>query len=438
MAALTGPPASAPPPVKPAGRPKTFSCPNCGGTVTVKAAGHSIDAVCSHCSSMIDIANENMRLLTVAHQYTRSTLLRIGNRGRLAGIWWEVIGYLEKTDETGIYRWDEHLLYNPYHGFRFLAQYRGHWSLYKVLKRSIADPGLANEIRVDGKKYKRFLKGWAKVAYVKGEFYWRVKKGESVRVADYIAPPYLLSVSSNEEEINAALGEYVDAKTVAMAFSVTEKMPYQAGVAANQPAKYPEGYVGKTWLTAVAFFILATVIQMVSSVSADNAYVYRNSWEISAADKDKTVMTDPFKLPKRGNLLLKTYAPLTNDWLELDVALVNAKDEPVQELKQAVEYYSGSDYDGYWTEGNQFTDNLLPSVPRDEYRLLIDADAGALQQGRPVRFSVEIKRDVPFWSNYWFTLLLILIYPCYVTIRHTSFEYLRWSESDSAALIKSD
>jgi hypothetical protein len=79
-----------------------------------------------YCSSVIDVTNENYRIFKTANERTCPTLLTIGSRGRLAGILWEVIGYMDKTDNTCFYRWEEYLLYNQYQGFRFLIQAKGH------------------------------------------------------------------------------------------------------------------------------------------------------------------------------------------------------------------------------------------------------------------------------------------------------------------------
>ncbi len=413
------------------GRPKAFKCPNCGGTITVKAIGHSINAVCAYCSSVVDLANDNLKLITTAHQKTRSTLLNIGSRGRLMGIMWEVIGYMEKTDHSDIYHWDEYLLYNPYHGFRFLVQNQGHWSLFKVLKQSLGNQALNNELRLNGKKYELFLKGWAKVVYVKGEFYWRVQKDERTKVYDYIAPPQLLSVAINNDEINLALGEYLDAKTIGNAFDIEGSMPSRSGVAANQPGAFVAKDIWEYWLTAVAAIMLATLVQLISLGGMKEATVYSNTFTLTDSDIGKPLATDSFTLTKQSTLAVNCYSPLNNDWLELDLSLVNSQDEEIRTAKQAIEYYYGTDYDSYyWTEGSNTNEILFSAIPKGQYRLLIDVDSGSLHQGKTVNLTLRIRSGVKSWSNYGFTLLLILIYPIYVTVRYKLFETRRWAESD--------
>ncbi len=92
---------------------KTLSCPACGGAVTVRAAGHTVSAVCAHCSTVIDTANDSFRIIKQNHERSRDTAIPIGARGVLDRVTWEVIGYVEKRDVSTDSCWDEYLLYNP-------------------------------------------------------------------------------------------------------------------------------------------------------------------------------------------------------------------------------------------------------------------------------------------------------------------------------------
>ncbi len=412
------------------GKPLSFKCPNCSGSITVKALGHSITAVCAYCSSVIDVANENYQLLRTEHEKTRATLLTIGSKGALFGVAWEVIGYMEKHDHTDYNLWDEYLLYNPYHGFRFLVQSNGHWSFYKVLKQSLGNQALSSEIRLNGQKYELFLKGFAKVSYVIGEFYWRVQTGDRTRVYDYIAPPYLLSIAVDEEEINLAQGVYVNPKLIAKGFSITQ-MPSQSGIAANQPGKYRKQDIWSSWATALAAILLLLVVQLASQGLDKNKTVVNGFSTLTAAGTNLTLISDPFTIPRQTSLQIVSNAPIENDWLELELALVDDKDQEIRVAKQAIEFYSGYSYDdGHWSEGEKSSETFFSGIPKGNYRLLIDADGGSLHSGARIDLTYTITYGVKSWANYWFTFLLILLYPLYVSFRYKITEWRRWSQSD--------
>src|SRR5579883_1057991 len=135
---------------------KTFECPSCGNRLSIKAVGITIVVACQYCSSLISVKDEPYTLIEKASRNTQATFLEIGRRGILKNIRWEIIGYIEKThtpplprdlpyrafilednSDPALYVWNEYLLYNPYYGFRFLVENRGHWSFVKIFKQAI-------------------------------------------------------------------------------------------------------------------------------------------------------------------------------------------------------------------------------------------------------------------------------------------------------------
>ena len=433
-----GPPAS---PARfdapPTGRPKTFHCPACGGSITLKAVGVTINAVCSYCSSIIDVANENYRLILKANVLTRKTLLEIGRKGMLSGKTWEVVGYMEKTTASGNYCWDEYLLYNPYYGFRFLVQAYAHWSLFKVIRQDVLGAGGAAHGLFQGRNYTLFFRGVTVVSYVKGEFYWRVTKGERTACSDYISPPFMLSVEINRSEINVAQGEYLTASAVAKAFQITSRMPRPTGIAANQPPPY-FGRYGKLWLTAGASLAMALCIQWITLATADTEDVSYTQVSIGPDQRGQTLSSEPFTLPKSGNLVIKSSSPVENNWVELDLSLVNEDTNDEYSIQHAIEYYYGYDEGVTWSEGKESAETSISRVPGGHYRLLIDVDAGAFDKNRPVNLRIRIKRDVPAWSSVWLAALLLLFYPVFATVRRLRFDGRRWAESDITPIGRDD
>jgi hypothetical protein len=92
---------------------KVFDCPSCGGTIALRAAGQSLSAVCEQCLSIVDVNDNSFVKIAEHYQYTRKTDIELGARGRFADIEWEAIGFMQKTDGSGLYAWNEYLLFNP-------------------------------------------------------------------------------------------------------------------------------------------------------------------------------------------------------------------------------------------------------------------------------------------------------------------------------------
>ena len=75
----------------------------------------------------------------------------------------------------------------------------------------------------------------ATVVQVSGEFNWRVKVGDAVRVIDYVAPPGMLSVERSRQEQTWSRGRYIAAVDIASSFNLKTPLPEAIGVFANQP-----------------------------------------------------------------------------------------------------------------------------------------------------------------------------------------------------------
>lgn len=405
---------------------KSFSCPACGGVVEIHAAGHTISAVCSHCSSVIDTANDNFRIIKKEHEASRHTDIEIGAKGVLEGTKWEVIGYVEKKDKSSMSFWDEYLLFNPYFGFRFLIQSDGHWNFASVIKRYFPLAGSASEVELDGEKFSVYCRGISTIEYVKGEFYWRVRKGDEERYVDYIAPPKMLSVEKNKQEVTETLSVYILPEEIEKAFGV--ELQKKVGVAANQPAPFA-GKLGKIWRIASLSILAALIIQL----STGSATLITNSRiTVVPSEKDKTFSTPVFNLPQRSNLSVRSVAPVSNNWMELDLSLVNENTNEAYQSRQVIEYYSGYEDGESWSEGGQIAESTFSAIPPGNYRLVIDPSSGLYGNAD---VSLEIRRGVPAWGNFWVVFLSIIVFPIFALLYRWSFESRRWENSDYAPSI---
>jgi uncharacterized protein DUF4178 len=413
-----------PPPPK----AKTFACLSCGSPIRLRGLLQTTSVVCSGCGTVIDVSdNENMRIISAfVSRIKVEPAIPLGTRGTFRDGVFEVIGFMRRviTVEGVEYRWREYLLFNPFKGFRWLSEYNGHWS---YIRTSLHRPRLMNsgDVNFRGTVYRHFQSARATVDYVVGEFYWRVQAGESCIVQDYVAPPQILSMEQTDDEITWSAGEYIEPDEIKAAFKLTGGLPARIGVGANQPS--PTGDRKSRILSRTAAFVgLAMVIQLASLALSQNKLVYQNQFFFNTAEAEKSRVTDIFELGGRSsNVMVSTNASLNNNWLYLNMALINDDTGTAYDFGREIDYYYGTDSDGSWTEGSTSDDAVLPRIPSGRYYLRIEPE-GTI----PTQFSVRVYRDVPRWWPFFITIGAILLMPLAVLWRDRKFEYDRWSESD--------
>lgn len=74
------------PPPAPAVR--ALSCPNCGGTVELRAAGYTVHVGCQYCGSILDTTDGLVKLVIQAHAAQVTPDIPLGRRGTLFGVEW--------------------------------------------------------------------------------------------------------------------------------------------------------------------------------------------------------------------------------------------------------------------------------------------------------------------------------------------------------------
>ena len=413
-----------------------LSCPNCGGAVTLRASGLTMAAVCGSCGSVIDTANPKAQLIQKADEKIRAIrpIIPMGKRGQIRGVDFECIGLLHRADAYAT--WSEYLLFNPWRGFRWLVTYNGHWSLIDRLLE-IPKPGQHRVTLRDGRTFRHFAEADTKVITVLGEFFWKVARGEETLLNDFVAPPFILSSEKYPglREIIWSSGVYIDAAEVATAFQI-EHLPKPAGPYLNQPNPHADRWRTLRWRT-IALLALALVLHFFyrgispEKEVASGQFAYQRPAEGTTieADPSRTVVMPEFQLTGRPQpVRVALRAPVRNNWLGIDFALVNADTNQTFEGGVDVEYYEGNDGGEAWREGATTADTRIPAVPAGRYFLTIDADADP--QISSMLYDVEIRRGGLFTVNIILTLLLILAYPAWVFIRRAVFESSRWAQSD--------
>ncbi len=415
---------------------RSFQCPGCGSSLTIRAQGYTDTLACGTCGSIIDIADPNFRILAKFNaQVVHQPLIPLGAHGQFQGTDYEAIGYLRRRFRVeGIdYEWSEHLLFHREQGFRWLVEYNGHWNLVHTL----AEPPLVSGYGVmatavyQQQRYRSFQSATPEVSYVLGEFYWRVQVGERCEVIDYIAPPFQLSVERTEKEIVWSQAEYVEPEAIRTAFQLASPLPARIGIGANQPSPYD---AQRPKFRRLLWLFLALLIggQIVTAALSSNERVHQQTLVFNAETKDKTLTSEPFALSGRtSNVAIDMATNLNNHWLYLELALIERNTGASYAISRELGYYEGVDEGERWSEGSASDEAVLSAIPAGIYYLSVE---GELPPASPaVACTLTVFRDAPSWSNFFLALLGLLLFPILFRWRAWAFERSRWAESDHSS-----
>jgi ribosomal protein S27E len=417
-------------------RAKVLRCPSCGAPMSLHSG--AIETVaCASCSAVLSVADENLRIVLAAQGAMKEKpALPLGSKGTLGGTEYEVIGMLRRRTvvEGEEYAWREYLLLHPQQGFRWLTEYNGHWSFVTTLD-TVLRPDASGKVRHEGAVFEHFQSAQAEVDYVLGEFYWQVTKGDVAQTDDYVAPPRILSRERSASEVTWSLGEYLEPETIAAAFHPPAPLPPRIGVGASQPCTLKESHrTVCRWFWGLA--LAALVIQLSTWLLAANKVLLQQYLTFSPGAAEQSVATETFQVPRTTNLHVRNRADLNNDWVELNLTLVNKDNGANFDTTREISYYEGYEDGESWSEGSREDEVVFRQVPPGTYYLLVDADL-AQERRSPMSDTLEVVRDRPVWSNLFLALMFLALFPVYSRWRLASFEIRRWADSDHPKITSS-
>jgi hypothetical protein len=442
---------NAPSPVVP--EVKALFCPNCGGSITLRSASQSLTAVCSFCNSILDARTPGLNILQQFDAKLKFTpIIPLGTRGNWTepgkpAVAYEVIGYQVRgiTVEGIQYTWEEYLLFNPYHGYRYLTHYRGHWNFVRTIQAmpeaSVVKgrPGA----RLGGEVFAHFQTARASTIFVMGEFPWQIRVGETVEARDYILPPYMLSAEETADEVVWSRGTYTPGRDIWQAFRLPGTPPAPVDIFANQPSPH-SGSPGSIWRIFILLIVALMVAAIFIAIQGRREVAFEQTYSYDRANRgEQSFVTPTFELKGHtSNVEVEIETNLQNDWTWFAFALINENTGDAYNFSKEVSYYYGSDSDGPWTEGSRSATAKMPNVPPGRYFLRVEPEGdednvSPFRSTMPVQYRLRVRRDVPGFGWFVLVFLLLLVPPIFRSIRWFSFENRRWAESDYGALVAS-
>ena len=420
---------------------RALSCPNCGGTIALRAAGSTVTIVCEHCSSTLDATRPDLAVIIRANQAMHRPQIALGTRGTLNNIAWEVVGYQERTDSE--VAWNEYLLFNPYEGYAFLIDDGRRFSLGRLL--TTLPDARWNGLTHDGRSFDRFGTTYpVRTTFVVGEFYWRVRAGDEANETDYVTPGTMLVCEETGNERTWTAVELQDWGTAERAFGIEPRRVDHTGTPApHEPSPYRTAMRDALMVAALA--LAACIVIAIGTGVSHRALA--QELQVPLDGTTRTTVLGPITVTgAREKVKIEGRAGnLDNQWIDLDYSLVNRATQASFDAYGTAEYYHGRDSDGAWSEGNQRPETGLAAIPRGTYDLVVESTAhrwtdpkastsytgifgtGAVpdQSGATIPVAITVDRGGGFAGPFWLALFAIGAWPLIAWARHKGFEKRR-------------
>ena len=407
--------------------PRAITCPACGGTVEVRAAGFSVNLGCIHCGSILDVSRPEVALIERHAQAARSYELPLGARGSLFGDDWQVVGATMRADSWA--SWQEFLLFNPYRGYRWLVLAEGDWQF---------GTPLVDRPQWDGDRVVWRDRGFAaadpaavaEVKAVAGEFYWRLAAGDTAECTLFESGDEVLSRECSADEENWTHLVPLPAATVVAAFGLETAEPalrrqpqglmQPGGPAGEQRGRNDD--VGRMLLIAtitviVALFAMVLLAGPVSLASGSVA--------VPVGGRTEPVRIGTISVTRPYQFVTITAAAdsLQNRWVDLDYSLVDRATQQSTDAYGLVEFYTGTDSDGAWSEGSRTTETTIGRVPRGTYDVYVGAEAHGWPNNPPpsdgwagaeaetITLMLDARTGAMAWGMWWTLVFALFTWP---------------------------
>lgn len=444
-----------PAPAAPAAMAKLFreeaqtgsvQCPACGAPITLKGFGAIERVTCPYCGSESSPEeNGALNLLVQASRQRRQSLLPLHARAVLDGIEWEIIGITWQEcegDDGVVYPWQEFLLFNPYHGYRYLihSMSDGYWTLGDALAGAPqVRTGLGHRgVVFKGERYKHFQTSVGHVTYVEGEFPWQVHVGDQALAHEYIKPPRTITVEETAQaegqDVNFTLARHIPAEAVWKAFGGQGAAPPTTGIGSAVPNPWHQ----QRWVTRLSFVVLLLLWLVLSVVyigSRENKIVFASEPQVAGSPLQETIEVTG---DRNTVLEIELRAPsLSNKYLYADILLIPRNSEDAITFGLQVDEWHGVTGGEAWREGKKNRSTVLGNIEPGTYTLEVNAESGGMSGLKDVpsqeSYTLTIKQDVALFRYSFLAFMIIISFPFVFWLLGALFEARRWSNSDYAS-----
>ena len=398
----------------------------CAKPITVYTHAQAKYISCANCGAYYRFNAGEFQFIKKAAQGDFKYALALGTKGIIEGYEYTVVSAAERIEGKALVAWREVTLFNPIKGYLYLSEYQGHWILMHQIDKAPSFNPTTHELWYNKFLYRIYDKYKPNLNHSAGEFTYDIVNGPRIEVTELINPPTMLSREYTATELRWYYGKHMETSEVSKIFNVAD-LPKEQDVGLLQPQTFSLHYdtlVRITIIAAIVFFM----VQLCFHYTSQDVSCFTYSGTVNSLTNNQPVTTPSFQL-KGGtkNLIYHLVADVDNQWIETGAILVNDKTGQSFDFAHGVEYYHGYEDGETWSEGARDADKIIEAVPEGTYHLVLSPQQDI--NSPTTNYSIDLRRDVPRWSNLLKALVVMSIIPFVQFYRSRIFEKNRWSDS---------
>jgi len=436
---------------------KALKCSSCGGEL-VKSYRYDDEeeeniplVKCASCGTEYDQHTQEYYEF-LGDEFTtdvNDSIFKLGAKGTLNGIEYEIIGRLRMQDEDDyeISTWDEWLAISADGVYHYIVEEDGKFTSYEsYVPQSIDMESNEDYIEFEGKSISKSSAYTARIVFFEGELTWAPEKGEPLTCYDIKQGGVKYSIEQSEGEISITKGTDIPHEEILNAFATEEqKAQYQEKVLAKDVFKKKSWiYLAVAIISFVLFIISFTSGKVVSGIMDSSKIKVLNDNQ-QVVDKGRInyhsqVLYGPFDVTQKDTLYtLKVYLktaiqPFNLEWQSFNLYLILDKNlakvtknqldfltlkktfDDLNELKDPIESFAfsgsfwdetGYDSDGYWHEYDISADTDFVLDDSGKYYIYLDLYSQKWRNILSVRVFMESTKSHRYYLILFFIFLTL-------------------------------
>jgi len=407
-------------------KPRDIICLSCDTHGVIADWEFCESYVCSNCGQIHRVVGVSVTKggkINSQASYKPTPILPFGLEINWKNKIYQVCGFSLKADHEN-FTWHEYVAINHVGKYIHISYFNGHWNVIETY-----DEGLKKEIE-NSELLKVEFKNWnnykARTVHSSGSFPYDASAWRSYKVDENVSPPYILITEKSEDTVTY-LGTYVSPSSLRKIINKEIVLHYREGVGANQPF-YKFLNPIDWWIGSIFLIIVLLVLNGFFNSNRNDELILKQSIFASDTSGNKPISTASFDIDHMYSTLKFTaISDLRNNWVELDLELVNEETNEARAFVLGLEYYSGVD-DGYsWSEGTNSITRYLCSVAKGKYHMVIMPKRS--NSKAPVNIDIKLYKDPPYYSNTLYLAGFVILISIILSVVKYFWDKSRWSNS---------